>query len=440
SGGSSGSSGSGGSSGSSDSGGSSGSGGSGGSSGSGGSGGSSGSGGSGGSNDSCPGQSVSWTGSGSSIRTASLTGTTAGATADLTGSCGSTGSARDVVYAFTADVDGRLLISVDPEDSFDAVLYVRESTCASNEIECQDGPSAGGVETVEIWATAGTTYYAVVDGYLGDSGAFTLDASLAPEVERDACPGEIMAWTGTGPYTWSASGDTSVRADDHGGSSCGSSARDVVFAMTAPATGLLSVDVTSSFDAEIYLSASCGSSDLVCKDGASSGGTEHIDVPVTSGTTYYLVVDGYYSDSEGSYSVNASLEEAPAYDTCPGEDLTFSGNTATVNGSTAGAATNNYTGSCGNGGGGYAGDAVFHFVAPQSGSAQITVNPTGSTYDPVLYVRSGSCTGSELACVDKGTPGGNEVINLSTTQGTDYWVFVDGYAGKTGDFSLTVQY
>lgn len=356
--------------------------------------GSSGTGGSGGvAADSCPGQVVSFTGSGN-IRTASVSGSTVNAFADLTGTCGSTGTGRDVVYAFTPDVDGRMLLTLSPQSGFDAVLYVREGTCTTNELDCEDSGGGGGAETLEVWVNQGVTYYVVVDGYSGAAGTFTLGATLEPVGPRDACPGEAVTWTGAGPYSWSTSGDTSVRADDLGGSGCGSTAGDVVFALTAPVTGLMSIDVSGSFDSEILFSTTCGGYDLACNDSAGASGTESFDVPVTQGTTYYLAIDGYSSSSEGSFSVSASVETAPAYDVCPGQDLTFNGTTATVNGSTAGAATHNYSGTCASG---YSADAVFHFVAPQAGNAQITLHPGDSGYDSVLYVRSGSCTGAQLA-------------------------------------------
>ncbi len=391
--------------------------------------------------EACPGQAVAWTGSGSAVRTASVSGSTASATADEAGSCnGSGGSSKDLVYAFTADVDGRLLFSLDPASNYDAVLYVRSGTCDGTQLVCVDGPAAGGVESVELWAASGTTYYVFVDGYKGSSGAFVLDADLEPRQYRESCAGEPGAWSGAGPYAWSTTGDTRLRVNDHT-AACASTARDAVFALTAPASGLFEATLVpgSGYDAALYVGTTCGGSNVACEDRAGSAGTEKVAFEATAGTTYYLVVDGYAASAAGTYSLSATLTEPPAYDSCPGVDLVFTGNAATTTGSTKAPAHASNTGSCGKTSS--SGDAVFHFVAPQSGSATLRVVPSGSAYDPVLYVRSGDCSsGPELGCRDGGTPGGNETLTVTTTQGADYWVFVDGYQGSSGDFSLSVSY
>ncbi|MEZ4372968.1 MAG: hypothetical protein R3B07_19245 [Polyangiaceae bacterium] len=387
--------------------------------------------------DSCPGQALSFTGSGS-IRTASVSGTTVGAIADLTGGCGSSGTSPDLVYEIIPDTDGRLVFTLDPDSGFDAVLYVHESGCNLYEAACVDDGVGGGTEEIELWVTAGTKYYAIVDGYSGASGGFNLDATLYPATPGDTCPGEPATWSGTGPYTWSASGDTSNRPNNYGSSGCGSAAGDAVYALTAPVNGTLTVEVSGSFDSEIFLSTSCGDYDLACNDDTGSSGTETFSVPVASGTTYYVVIDGYSSSYSGSYNVNATITEPAANDVCPGEDLTFNGNTASVSGSTVNS-TNDYAGTCGTGGG-YSPELVYHFVAPTTGSYTATLTGS-SSYDSVLYVRSGTCgSGAELDCADDRASGGTETVTFNATANTDYWVFVDGYGGKSGTFTLNITH
>ncbi|MCA9639373.1 MAG: hypothetical protein KC492_01735, partial [Myxococcales bacterium] len=344
-------------------------------------------------------------------------------------------SSPDVIYEVTPDTDGRLVFTLTPESGFDSVLYIHESGCNIYEAACKD---SSGPEEIELWVTAGTKYYAIVDGYGGDSGKFTLDATLYAATPGDTCPGEAATWSGSGPYTWSASGDTSTRPDNYGSSACGSAAGDAVYALTAPTNGTLTVEVSGSFDSEISLSTTCGESDLICNDDTGSSGTETFSVPVTSGTTYYLVIDGYSASYSGSYNVNATITEPPANDVCPGQDLTFSGNTASVTGSTVDS-THDYAGTCGTGGG-FGPELVYHFVAPATGSYTATMTAS-SSYDPVLYVRSGSCAGgTQLDCADDGASGSGESVTFSATANADYWVFVDGYGGKSGTFTLNITY
>jgi len=63
----------------------------------------------------------------------------------------------------------------------------------------------------------------------------------------------------------------------------------------------------------------------------------------------------------------------------------------------------------------------------------------------VLYVRSGSCAGGEVACNDDtpgcGTASGpyhGSTVSLGVTAGQPYVIVVDGYNGRNGSFTLTV--
>jgi hypothetical protein len=64
-------------------------------------------------------------------------------------------------------------------------------------------------------------------------------------------------------------------------------------------------------------------------------------------------------------------------------------------------------------------------------------------------VRGGSCTGSQVACnddtqgcaVSDGTPNAfkhGSVVTPTVTAGQTYFIVVDGYKGKSGNFGLTV--
>jgi len=102
-------------------------------------------------------------------------GTTAGRAANYSGSCRAN-SAPDVVYAITATRAGT--ITVDTAGSaYDTVLYVG-NTCGGSTLGCNDDTSGLGLQSrVAFAATAGTTYYVVVDGYSNYSGAYVLNVS-----------------------------------------------------------------------------------------------------------------------------------------------------------------------------------------------------------------------------------------------------------------------
>jgi hypothetical protein len=94
---------------------------------------------------------------------------------------------------------------------------------------------------------------------------------------------------------------------------------------------------------------------------------------------------------------------------------------ATYTGDTAGH-PNDTSGSCGGG----AGEAVFYFTLSQP--TKVHLDSKGTSFDSVLYVRTGSCkSGKEIGCDDD--TGGNHAALLDFTllyPGT-YYVFLDGY-------------
>ncbi len=86
---------------------------------------------------------------------------------------------------------------------------------------------------------------------------------------------------------------------------------------------------------------------------------------------------------------------------------------------------------------------VYHVLVANSGTLIINVD-TNATYDPILYVRDGSCdSGSQLDCEDSNPAGSGEIIELLVFDNDELWVFVDGFNGSTGaytiDFDLTAQ-
>src|SRR5438046_1032956 len=114
----------------------------------------------------------------------------------------------------------------------------------------------------------------------------------------------------------------------------------------------------------------------------------------------------------------------------------------TFSGTTSGASA--LAGSCGNSGG--SPEQVFRWTPTVSGTATIQTCGAGTTFDTVLYLRSGACaSGREVAagCNDDTCANASGLFRASritptVTAGQTYFIVVDGYAGATGTFSLTV--
>src|SRR2546430_35316 len=98
-------------------------------------------------------------------------------------------------------------------------------------------------------------------------------------------------------------------------------------------------------------------------------------------------------------------------------------------------------GSCGNSEG--SSEQVFRWTPTVSGTATIQTCGAGTTFDTVLYLRSGVCaSGPEVAagCNDDGcvnASGLNRASRITPTvsAGQTYFIVVDGYGGGQGGLS-----
>jgi hypothetical protein len=86
-------------------------------------------------------------------------------------------------------------------------------------------------------------------------------------------------------------------------------------------------------------------------------------------------------------------------------------------------------------------EKVYQWTPSNSGTA--TIKLCAQFFYGVVYLRSGGCTGSEVGCGAFQFPaqGGcfsSALITPTVSAGTPYSVIVDGYAGASGSFTLTV--
>lgn len=97
-----------------------------------------------------------------------------------------TGTAADAAYALQVNQTCNLRVGMDPTGAEDLSLIVYLAQCTSSLNDCVvvDDTGVGGVaESVDFTATAGQTYYIVVDGYStggtppGPAGAYNLTVS-----------------------------------------------------------------------------------------------------------------------------------------------------------------------------------------------------------------------------------------------------------------------
>ena len=393
-----------------------------------------------------------------------LSGTTTGFADNSSGSCGGSGGA-DLVYSFTTSATLDLTAYLYSYGTLQPVLYLRQSNCSTGtQAGCSAATYTGGTASLNLAGLAPGTYYLWADGTSGTGGSFDLEAHLVTTnvgVAGDTCASpKSLTFSAGSAYD---SADTTSATADYStpGSGCNSTGNDIVYVFTTTSTQKFTASMSGSFYPALYLrSGSCTSgADLACNTTLNTNPATLTILALPPGT-YYLFADSYSTSYYGTYALTATLT-APATDggsitdgggggglgdTCSnpkpltlttGSFLADGGYslTATSSGDTTGMADNNST-SCSTSGP----DMVFSFTfsgGPRSLIA--TVTPT-TGWDPGISIRGpGSCTGTNLGCVDSVGSGSSETISLASVIAGTYYVWIDGYVASTaGPFSLNV--
>ncbi|MFT7622096.1 MAG: hypothetical protein ACI9WU_001263, partial [Myxococcota bacterium] len=119
----------------------------------------------------------------------------------------------------------------------------------------------------------------------GDSTTFAGDYGYGPGV----CPGE----TGSG----------------------GAGSNDTVYGFTPTATANYTIELVG-FDAALYVVTDCGDIDNTCVAGEENtiSAPESMDIELTAGTTYFIIVDGYgnSSNQSGAYTLTVDASCVPS--------------------------------------------------------------------------------------------------------------------------------
>lgn len=435
--------------------------------------------------------------------------------------CTPSGAGPNAVYAITPTVRGSLSLKL-VADYPEALLHVRrECSDSATQFDCRGATLARTPLTTSVPVDAEETVYVFVDGDSSAEGLYVLDARLTAAacgngavdsgeecddgnvvngdgcsstcaVERDAatytCPGKALRLEGVaaGPRTLKVRGTTAplpgelVPASKF--STCGSSAPDVVYAVTSDIDGYLSATVSGGlFNGAVSVRAACpGTSDLACDKSGAGNTADTVRAPMNKETPYYVIVDGATAGAAGPFELTlaispsvcgngvveggescddgakaggdgcdatCALEADTARDECATAPLfTLTANADGSYGAAIASGTTNLThpptpmhtlSPCSSTGP----DGWYPFVAPISGV--VTASIGSATFRTSLGVRTACApTGSQLTCDGTAGNGGQE-ITFPVTQGETYWLGVAGgyVAGTTqlGRFTMDVK-
>lgn len=365
------------------------------------------------------------------------------------------GTSVDVWYTFVGTGTTQT-ISTQAGSITDGGMAIYSGTCgALTLITCNDDGGPGLMPEITGTYTSGVTYYIRVWAYSTTvTGTFDICVTNPSAL---TCP----AGLGTGAFSitlpvggYSSGAQTTCGMVNNLTSTnvttCGSTSyytgEDVVYYFTAPATGQSTITLTSTGSwTGIMLYAGCPFSGGTCvAQSQSSTGNKSMCVTLTSGVTYYLVIDSYASPTCNPYSLTITYPAGiPAGTTCSNA-VTIVSLPYSATGESTACMGNDYSnssiGSCNTS---YESgeDKVYQYTTTGSACIGITLSST-STSSIGFQVYSGcpgtvgtTCVGSAGGATS-GTLTGSVVLPAAGT----YYIMVDTWsapANATYNISLT---
>jgi len=214
-------------------------------------------------------------------------------------SCAYTEPGDEVVYTFTPEISGYHLFTCSSPSGGDADFFLM-SSCGNSGTNYFGGCFSTGTKYANL--TKGTTYYLIADNY---SSVNT--ASYSMKVTWEPCyASNITAMSLDSYYTGTLGQDG---AWDGPYSECGYSepGAEKVYSFACGTTTdyLVECDQTAG-DCDFFLMSTCGTGGDNLFDGCVGLGDKVVSL--TSGNTYYLIIDNYSSASDASYGVRISLD------------------------------------------------------------------------------------------------------------------------------------
>ena len=248
-----------------------------------------------------------------------------------------------------------------------------------------------------------------------------------PPPDYQPCPEGVLP---NAPLPQTVNGSSSGEDSEFASTCGGGGAPDIAWLFTAPADGDYTFDTMgSTVDTVLYvLDGECAGKQLQCDDDGLVNTTQSMmSVSLLQDQTVTVVADSF-----GLQGGNVNLTVREGSVSCPVDIGSAVPQTVS---SQTNVATDEFTGSCGLGA---AADQGFVFTPPQDGT--YTFEITNNTFDTLLYILDGECSGSELGCNDNlvGSLNGASGLALGLPAGQPVTIVVDGAFGAGGTFDLNI--
>jgi len=369
------------------------------------------------------------------------------------------GGGQDVVFQFTAPAAGNYEISVVNTSNTRNIGWFLKSgtdcnlTTLASQLACNVSTATyNSAHNVVAIPSAGT-YYVIVDyaAPVTQSNFFIRIRQTPSAPANDNCATATVLTQGA----------TNTCAAPSAGTLAGASASgvpvictggavaddDVWYSFVATSEAAL-IDVQTTTNGVVEsganlaweaFSGTCGGlTPLFCRNASTSRGVNEnaTVVGLTVGQTYYLRIYDFnsgYGSAGGNFSVCVYTPAPPSNNDCSGATVlavgascvTTSGNTVAATQSLAAVACNGFTGNADD-------DVWYEFTIAAPADITIDVAATGTLFDPVVQLFSGSCGApTSITCADNSLRGGVERITRSLAAGT-YFVRLYHYGTGTG--------
>ncbi|MDA3910790.1 MAG: hypothetical protein PF448_05490 [Bacteroidales bacterium] len=158
---------------------------------------------------------------------------------------------------------------------------------------------------------------------------------------------------------------------------------------------------------------------------------------LTVGDTYYIRIDGYAGDLCDYYFEPVSgVVITPPNNACDDAIALACGDTDIASNILADAVDS----PTGCSGGGTPGDGVWYSFIGDGSEVTISTNNPGTNFDTEINIFEGPCT--SLTCIGGDNDGGvgmTSSYTFTTTNGTEYFIFVDGDGTAAGQFEVSLN-
>ncbi|MDJ0770626.1 MAG: choice-of-anchor Q domain-containing protein [Ilumatobacter sp.] len=353
---------------------------------------------------------------------------------------------RSVWYEWTPSIGGKGAVTAtsDPYTTWTTVLAVYTGTAVDS---LTPVVSAGGGSTslVEFRIDGGTTYRIAVDGWTASStGSFDIDWAIVSPPNDDF----VAATPMVGDAGWlldQTNADATAEAGEP--NHAGRTPKVSVWYDWTPSTAgdaVVNATMQSTFD-EIVVAVYTGASvDTLTEVTASPGNMSHtrrLEFPVTGGTTYHLVVDGYDAGDTGTFDLTWALSPPPNDDF--GERIALDERNGVLVGTTEGATPEIMEPTHGGVPGTPAHSVWYEWTPIWDGDAEIDLDTPSAPDDwtSVVAVYTDDQLGLLAPVASASTAGTHVDLDFPVIGGTTYQVVVDGQAnGEFGTFDLTWSY